>query len=125
MSAVVHFVAFADDGVIESTASAGDMPGATDAVEKDGHRKPIVKSASGKQRFACGPGRSKWWGAKDDKNVLHVASGEPERVTCAACKLSKEYRNATGQSDQQGAVNVQGTPEFVEPDRPDDAVTAV
>lgn len=95
MTAIVHFVAFATDGVIESAASG--MPGATDFVEKGGERKPIVKSASGMQRFACGPGQSKWWAKTDDKGILHVASGEPERVTCAECKQSKEYLGATGQ----------------------------
>ena len=138
MSAVVHFVAFSSDGVIESAASTSEMPGATDAVERGGERKPIVKSASGRQRFACGVEQSKWWGIKDDAGILHVASGEPERVSCAVCKQSKEYLNATGQlqpeskpssqpagnqgsqSDQQRAVNIQGTPEPVEPARPND-----
>lgn len=122
MKAVVHFVSFAEDGVIESAATG--MPGATDFVDKDGERKPIVHGATGRQRFACGPEASKWWALKDDKGVLHVATGEHAFVSCAACKKSKDYLDATGQSDKQGALSVQGEAEPGEVARKNDDLAA-
>lgn len=129
MSAVVHFVVFAEDGVIKSDAGLS-MPGAD---------KNLAQGQTGVQRFACGPERSKLWAMKDAAGVLHVASGEFVRVTCEECKATKEYRDASGivnpvhplpvppslQASQQRTSEPARTESVVEPARQNESLAAV
>lgn len=88
MSAVIHFVVFVDD--------PKDAVVSSDAVGMPGDGTPLVLGDRGHQRFACGFKESIMWARTDQQNVLHVASGEPIRVSCEKCKATKEWRIASG-----------------------------
>ncbi len=123
MSAVIHFVVYAEDGVIKSDVLRAPMPTLPPDLKNAplGVKAPDVPVAALHQRFACGVEPSQLWGKKCPKtNILHVASGEFIRVTCEACKASQEYKDAAGIVDQptanaspapqQRTVNDAGTP---------------
>jgi hypothetical protein len=90
MTAVVHFVVFADDGVISSLPSPLLPKPAPDLK----NAPKMVVGASGKQRFACGVEASKLWARTDTNGILHNATGEAWLVSCETCKQTQEWKHA-------------------------------